>query len=188
MRGKVRMCTVLRYGRRITPAHAGKRGGADMTQMPEKDHPRACGEKQKNCPLVSVIWGSPPRMRGKALFLSVLWVTSGITPAHAGKRGRQACSIAGSEDHPRACGEKTATDIISGKVTGSPPRMRGKVLDIVRFVSLFGITPAHAGKSICTRRCATHRRDHPRACGEKLPPRDHGRVFKGSPPRMRGKD
>ena len=78
-----------------------------MTQMPEKDHPRACGEKQKNCPLVSVIWGSPPRMRGKALFLSVLWVTSGITPAHAGKRKQKNKSSLNSGDHPRACGEKT---------------------------------------------------------------------------------
>ena len=148
MRGKVRMCTVLRYGRRITPAHAGKRGGADMTQMPEKDHPRACGEKQKNCPLVSVIWGSPPRMRGKALFLSVLWVTSGITPAHAGKRGRQACSIAGSEDHPRACGEKRSKFIRKQDVKGSPPRMRGKERHLQKIRSQRGITPAHAGKRV----------------------------------------
>ena len=167
MRGKVRMCTVLRYGRRITPAHAGKRGGADMTQMPEKDHPRACGEKQKNCPLVSVIWGSPPRMRGKALFLSVLWVTSGITPAHAGKRGRQACSIAGSEDHPRACGEKDQEESESKDKTGSPPRMRGKA-DENRLGTCKGrITPAHAGKRRRKRTGRRRSQDHPRACGEK---------------------
>ena len=168
MRGKVRMCTVLRYGRRITPAHAGKRGGADMTQMPEKDHPRACGEKQKNCPLVSVIWGSPPRMRGKALFLSVLWVTSGITPAHAGKRGRQACSIAGSEDHPRACGEKEDHPRACGEKQGSPPRMRGKENTAVPQRPAPGITPAHAGKRLHDRRGVRRQR--------------------GSPPRMRGKD
>ena len=167
MRGKVRMCTVLRYGRRITPAHAGKRGGADMTQMPEKDHPRACGEKQKNCPLVSVIWGSPPRMRGKALFLSVLWVTSGITPAHAGKRGRQACSIAGSEDHPRACGEKRPGFRNRKPGRGSPPRMRGKAVYGRCFQQPTGITPAHAGKRKQKNKSSLNSGDHPRACGEK---------------------
>ena len=50
----------------ITPAHAGKRDGIVSGIDFDRDHPRACGEKQSNvvCPLSSR--GSPPRMRGKA--------------------------------------------------------------------------------------------------------------------------
>ena len=50
---------------------------------------------------------------------------------------------------------------------GSPPRMRGKVVQLLR--------PDHAPW------------DHPRACGEKLLPRVVNDFTEGSPPRMRGK-
>ena len=70
-------------------------------------------------------------------------------------------------DHPRVGGEKTATDIISGEVKGSPPRGRGKVLDVVGFVGFLRITPAWAGKSCRKADHLPRWRDHPRVGGEK---------------------
>ena len=50
--------------------------------------------------------GSPPRMRGKELASFFFYQIPGITPAYAGKRGRDM-----TEEETRE---------------GSPPRMRGK--------------------------------------------------------------
>ena len=92
-----------------------------------------------------------------------------------------------ARDHPRACGENSASSSFIFWMLGSPPRMRGK-----RYCShiahpLVGITPAHAGKTRSWRAERATRRDHPRACGENhsVPSLINSKL--GSPPRMRGK-
>ena len=52
------------------------------------------------------------------------------------------------EDHPRVCGEKSGSLTVARAITGSPPRVRGKVF--LRFVprGRTGITPACAGKRL----------------------------------------
>ena len=88
---------------------------------------------------------------------------------------------------PRVCGEKPLRKRVCSSALGSPPRMRGKVGDHAVIGVHHRSTPAHAGKSHCSRRRATALRDHPRACGEK--PRVSSPIGRqmGSPPRMRGK-
>ena len=66
-------------------------------------------------------------MRGKVVFLLLLMLLLGITPAYAGKR-RPACTLM---QHRR----------------GSPPPMRGKVMYKKRYNCCIRITPAYAGKS-----------------------------------------
>ena len=67
------------------------------------------------------------------------------------------------------------------------PRVRGKVF-IERLLLIFvGITPACAGKSICTSSMRPCGRDHPRVCGEKAVRFSHALRLVGSPPRVRGK-
>ena len=126
-------------------------------------------------------------MRGKACWLLCgLWST-GITPAHAGKRSCIPCPLSAAWDHPRACGEKTKNhDTIRVKV-GSPPRMRGKDCSFTNDTGYPGITPAHAGKSPRRPGRAAIYQDHPRACGEKLTLSCAVKIVLGSPPRMRGK-
>ena len=70
---------------------------------------------------------------------------------------------------------------------GSPPHTRGKGVFQIQLISVLGITPAHAGKSLYPWRLASALRDHPRTRGEKP-------IFKyivtfvtGSPPHTRGK-
>ena len=147
-------------------------------------------------------------MRGKVCTYSATEHGYGITPAYAGKSRPDPEPDAGTGDHPRVCGEKSAPMYPVPPVTGSPPRMRGKEKREVDEKQPCGITPAYAGKSAIS--CANGRQflDHPRVCGEKrdfsrLPPFLQGsprvcgekRVVKkgavklpGSPPRMRGKD
>ena len=51
----------------------------------------------------------------------------------------------------------------------------------------FGITPAHAGKTLCNGCRFNPRKDHPRACGENIFDSVFAVRLAGSPPRMRGK-
>ena len=67
------------------------------------------------------------------------------------------------------CGEKTKGTLYFGDHYGSPPRMRGKEVDCLRFVCGLGITPAYAGKSFGDTLFCFQLWDHPRVCGEKVP-------------------
>ena len=75
-----------------------------------------------------------------------------------------------------------------GPGTGSPPRMRGKVLAALMPTNALGITPAYAGKSSGPLHVNCLGRDHPRVCGEKCLVPVGRRCAGGSPPRMRGKE
>ena len=148
MRGKEIDCIGLIVRVRITPAHAGKRNQKMKDWRAAVDHPRACGEKGDVQGRRCWVWGSPPRMRGKAKIIQQRGARLGITTAHAGKSRR--CPPARSDgwDHPRACGEKSTTCMLYVCTAGSPPRMRGKVHDKPVFDRQSGITPAHAGKRL----------------------------------------
>ena len=90
----------------ITPAYAGKSSPAAVKVIFGQDHPRLCGEKFGMVTKIILSSGSPPPMRGKAIFqCSHLFallgspppmrgkvalcnrhsVDQGITPAYAGK-------------------------------------------------------------------------------------------------------
>ena len=70
---------------------------------------------------------------------------------------------------------------------GSPPHTRGKGIETLYPENGYGITPAHAGKSIIRFTGIKHTGDHPRTRGEKhnLPPPIQ--TAWGSPPHTRGK-
>ena len=112
---------------------------------------------------------------------------AGITPAHAGKSLDAEIRGVSLEDHPRTCGEKSASRRICAKGLGSPPHMRGKADYFELPAATIGITPAHAGKSR-PRSCGSAAgRDHPRTCGEKGGETFNAGAEQGSPPHMRGK-
>ncbi len=151
----------------ITPAYAGKSPASDTQGFGHGDHPRVCGEKRglRGSGLLQA--GSPPRMRGKAHCRWPFGFPPGITPAYAGKRLAACPEPKAARDHPRVCGEKGLVGTGSGNITGSPPRMRGKVLEESTDLYHLGITPAYAGKSWMSRYHKGPKWDHPRVCGEK---------------------
>ena len=65
-------------------------------------------------------------MRGKDRHSKRSSFYKGITPAYAGKRGRQSSSLEVQADHPCVCGEKALNDDAELGNEGSPLRMRGK--------------------------------------------------------------
>ncbi len=73
------------------------------------------------------------------------------------------------------------------RLSGSPPRMRGKLYQMSLGYNYRRITPAHAGKTTRAPSLRPCRPDHPRACGENMSLRKRLKRATGSPPRMRGK-
>ena len=146
-----------------------------------------CGEKLAFSPVFVRELGSPPRVRGKEGDQTAARHPPGITPACAGKSLSFVIFCGSSWDHPRVCGEKLSWTLPGGLRTGSPPRVRGKVVFFCHKVVRHGITPACAGKRrrVPSPRCT--RRDHPRVCGEKVRVCCYEIVSGGSPPRVRGK-
>ena len=171
----------------ITPACAGKRGCPHSGPGTTRDHPRVCGEKFVRNACSVIVWGSPPRMRGKGICFRLEKRPRGITPACAGKSDRWHGGQSCPRDHPRMCGEKFDNPKIDNSQLGSPPRMRGK--EVCKKVNPIStrITPAYAGKSVHLQAAYACREDHPRVCGEKENVKNACRGHLGSPPRMRGK-
>ena len=126
-------------------------------------------------------------MRGKGFLYSLSTYRPGITPAYAGKRSKCLSGYPKVWDHPRVCGEKYLVEENGFAIMGSPPRMRGKVVQPALPALESGITPAYAGKSPTHQMSWKSVWDHPRVCGEKLKSMDQNAVSLGSPPRMRGK-
>ena len=136
----------------ITPACAGKSLFVCHAVVIQQDHPRVCGEKAHDGQLGLFDQGSPPRVRGKEADKMHRFPHPGITPACAGKRDNQRLQTALHGDHPRVCGEKHCTSTPIALVSGSPPRMRGKAVEMKLAGTVHGITPACAGKRGC--RCS----------------------------------
>ena len=121
MRGKDDAIVLLGVVVGITPACAGKKGRKEIAPMSNRDHPRVCGEKLFQSPLLRLPLGSSPRMRGKDVRQELQHSGRGITPACAGKSPQRAHCSPVPWDHPRVCGEKfhPASDRKLGRVRGT---------------------------------------------------------------------
>ena len=131
----------------ITPAPAGNTLIAGTIAILYEDHPRACGKHSFLDGLMSMIPGSPPRLRETHHSISCLSDVGGITPAPAGNTRTNECYRCSRWDHPRACGKHYTILLYCGTSLGSPPRLRETHTKIVRFARRNRITPAPAGNT-----------------------------------------
>ena len=137
-----------KFSCRITPACAGNRLIHDLSQFVSWDHPRVCGEQPSKIRIFSFCTGSPPRVRGTAIFSLLHMLSLRITPACAGNSISPPGASGISQDHPRVCGEQILLPFHPPSLVGSPPRVRGTVIR-PRFIDRrLGITPACAGNRI----------------------------------------
>ncbi len=86
MRGRALGCLPRYRLIGITPAYAGKSQPQGVSVAKGWDHPRVCGEEIGRKARSTVLWGSPPRMRGRVPLASCRCWGLRITPAYAGKR------------------------------------------------------------------------------------------------------
>ena len=128
MRGKHTVSAGRSRRRGLIPAHAGKTREPGKARSQARAHPRACGE---NVSTVTKRWprkGSSPRMRGKRLSPAIRDLAPGLIPAHAGKTHPKWGQTIRWWAHPRACGENIRHVTRKATLTGSSPRMRGKLI------------------------------------------------------------
>ena len=85
------------------------------------------------------------------------------------------------------CGENSSVAPVYVSMTGSSPRVRGKLIGCAGVRVDDGLIPACAGKTVNIPHCICEEPAHPRACGENFIPRPRAAPFGGSSPRMRGK-
>ena len=126
-------------------------------------------------------------MRGKQKDADEVPMATRITPACAGKTCILADDNLIREDHPRVCGENSSLQKMGAPQAGSPPRVRGKHVGLVKRATRSRITPACAGKTDVVDVMWASPEDPPRVCGENRDPDNISAAKKGSPPRVRGK-
>ena len=178
---------LCRPRRRLIPAHAGKTLHHSSVSNLHEAHPRSRGENIWGAPCRRCGAGSSPLTRGKHLRAQLFQLVHGLIPAHAGKTGRGRRSRGLLPAHPRSRGENVRVAAKRRAKTGSSPLTRGKPYRRVSLLILWGLIPAHAGKT-CQRCHPCHMIGaHPRSRGE-----NKGRVtllnrHEGSSPLTRGK-
>ena len=132
---------------RIIPAHAGQTFCMSNFFSCGPDHPRACGANYPCSMSMPTGYGSSPRMRGKLDDLRDMLSRVRIIPAHAGQTASGFPHGERMPDHPRACGANNVSVTSDGAVSGSSPRMRGKLPLFFCSSAVRRIIPAHAGQT-----------------------------------------
>ncbi len=190
-----------------TPACAGSRAWPEGCATPRREHPRVCGEQLLVLVVATSVAGTPSRVRGAGGARRPRAAGGGNTPACAGSRTECASRWAPWWEHPRVCGEQDLHGGRRHQAEGTPPRVRGAVVEGEPELVPERNTPARAGSRARPGASGRRSREHPRVCGEQSPPRccssrsrrEHPRVCGeqrhyvepfagglGTPPRVRG--
>ena len=170
----------------IIPACAGSTRAARDIKTLGRDHPRMCGEHRRLLKGFYGHAGSSPHVRGALLRAELGLSVGGIIPACAGSTSWDAIISKQGRDHPRMCGEHERLRGMAASLRGSSPHVRGAPTGVVSQTQTLGIIPACAGSTPGHRPDQCQRRDHPRMCGEHVPPMACGALSAGSSPHVRG--
>ena len=110
-----------------------------------------------------------------------------IIPARAGQTARPRAVWLWRAHHPRACGANCRCCNMFWTVSGSSPRVRGKLIGHLSFLLDKRIIPARAGQTPPNSPFRRFHPDHPRACGANAAKLALPSLPSGSSPRVRGK-
>ena len=150
-------------------------------------HPRSRGENLQ-CACQSVRGaGASPLTRGKRFAAGRQGTRPGLIPAHARKTVAHAFDLAGEAAHPRSRGENSPLGHTVARAGGSSPLTRGKLIRNANRPNTERLIPAHAGKTITSRRLRNMPRAHPRSRGENTGFDPTNLTGAGSSPLTRGK-
>ncbi len=188
-RGRGRPARIPHPGpnRGLTPARAGT---ADLIQAVHRiyrAHPRAGGDGGNDLRPLQAQQGSPPRGRGRHCSSLPLDGETGLTPARAGTASLMSRRYVSVGAHPRAGGDGKVKSAVQGLNPGSPPRGRGRLVDMDMVPPRNGLTPARAGTARELYNRYQAYRAHPRAGGDGVDALTRPHPGEGSPPRGRGR-
>ena len=151
---------------RLIPAWAGKTSWRLAPPRDRGAHPRVGGENLICRDHRRVLCGSSPRGRGKPHCSDQRTLRGGLIPAWAGKTSTGSVLPDGCRAHPRVGGENAIMTVISGALTGSSPRGRGKQFGGFGVDAGLRLIPAWAGKTSAFDAARSARAAHPRVGGE----------------------
>ena len=132
-----------------------------------KDHPHACGDKERYYFITNITRGSSPRVWGQVLPMTSHWLAIWIIPTRVGTSiilEKDTCAL---WDHPHACGDKNPQKQLCNGTQGSSPRVWGQVLMSLLRQRYVGIIPTRVGTSTSIVPAIMGAEDHPHACGDK---------------------
>ena len=156
-------------------------------RRPRRAHPRSRGENAVLWVAMRADGGSSPLTRGKRLERATHPGGHGLIPAHAGKTRSTPAPGTASRAHPRSRGENIKDAVGSVIDWGSSPLTRGKRRVRPSSHSTPGLIPAHAGKTLSSRRRMRSVWAHPRSRGENAAEAPSDGIRSGSSPLTRGK-
>ena len=124
--GQVATENFIKYRVRIIPTRVGTSQKSDFKVSPIQDHPHACGDKGTYPRGLFYCLGSSPRVWGQVQLPFSSYVGLRIIPTRVGTSTGIMRVWYKAEDHPHACGDKTAATVclLCGK--GSSPRVWGQ--------------------------------------------------------------
>ena len=150
----------------LIPAHAGKTYSNEAFGPPGGAHPRSRGENSSGVTGLSGVGGSSPLTRGKPDRSRRSADREWLIPAHAGKTEPAPSCWGGDSAHPRSRGENETRSFHELAHRGSSPLTRGKHSKSGARWGVWGLIPAHAGKTTLRLRCVLTAGAHPRSRGE----------------------
>ena len=134
-----------------------------------RDHPHACGDKSLRPNNFQSCRGSSPRVWGQERNFKRLWVVVRIIPTRVGTRVSRYVETGRRGDHPHACGDKFIINQTDKSPQGSSPRVWGQEAHPILQGKRWRIIPTRVGTSKSRLSCIVAKKDHPHACGDKMP-------------------
>ena len=149
--------------------------------------PASAGQTTKRTPEDWSHAGSSPRVRGRRSMSSSSGSESGLIPASAGQTNVCATWRLTATAHPRECGADCFPPCGGVRLSGSSPRVRGRLGRWFVGRGRGGLIPASAGQTEQERAAAEAARAHPRECGADCTATEPLSIPAGSSPRVRGR-
>ena len=171
----------------ITSACAEQTSSISPLRPRPGDHLRVCGADVVASRVYRSGRGSPPRVRSRRGATVPRPRLCGITSACAEQTKAFCKRPRGTWDHLRVCGADFSRQYLRTVWTGSPPRVRSRLMSSGFMVSPFGITSACAEQTTIRRMTGGNCTDHLRVCGADTAIIRANNGAKGSPPRVRSR-
>mgnify|MGYP000663113259 CR=1 FL=1 len=169
------------------PTRVGKAPSWKFMGSSSTVHPHACGESAVISIMAAWYPGSSPRVWGKRRRPRHPQPRPRFIPTRVGKAAARWNLRRTPLVHPHACGESLLAFADYMSISGSSPRVWGKLnhqrleAQCVRFI------PTRVGKAAHISVALVHRAVHPHACGESQHPLPGSHRSSGSSPRVWGK-
>ena len=112
------------------------------------DHPHACGDKTFPVNSLITLLGSSPRVWGQERYYLYTHFNVRIIPTRVGTSRLNNSLGSSIEDHPHACGDKSASGVSVDTCEGSSPRVWGQELIFLMYLLMRGIIPTRVGTSL----------------------------------------